>query len=177
MSQPPQQMQNQQMQNQPVNTDPQAFTETYLDKKTGAMIFAIILLFIGIILFLQVSCVQMTGSDPSGLAGSSATSSGDDTGEDTYNSYCAGFTEFIAVLLIIGSVYWLAYIMTVKSDSEKLVKSGHLLAACTLDAKKGVSASNELLQTQITINEQEAMRRGMEIHHLDVETDDESDRE
>lgn len=162
---------------QPISRDPKTFSETYLDKKTGALIFAIIIILVGFILFLQVSSVQMTG-DASGLAGSSMASSGsenEDGDDTTYNSYCAGFTEFIAMLLVVGGIYWLAYILTVKKDADKLVKGGHLLAACAIDAKKGVTASNELIQTQITINEEEALRRGMQIHHLDVETDDDEE--
>ena len=160
---------------QVVNTDPKAFSEQYLDKKTGVMVFAIILLIIGILMFFQVCSVQMGVSDASGIAGSSQQSSGYGNGE--YNPQCAGFAEFIAVLIIGASLYWLATIMTTKSNAEKLVKSGHLLAACTIDSKKGVTATNELLQAQITLNETEAQRRGMEMHHIDVETDDDDDEE
>lgn len=172
-----QMQQGQMQQGQQGQMNPEAFSESYLDKKTGVLIFVVIVLIIGSIMFLQVCCVQMTGSGASGLAGSSAQSSGGDGTETEYNTYCAGFAEFLAVILIAIGVYMLANIMTKKNDAEKLTKEGHLLAAISVDGKEGIVPTNDLIQKQITINEQMALSRGMEIHHLDVETDDEDEDE
>ncbi len=159
-----------------VPTDPKAFANQYFENTTTMFILVGILLFIFVIMYLQVSCVQMLGSDASGIAGCCAGSFGsnnntDDTGVN-YNTYCAGFVGFIALIGIVGISVYLTKKITTKNNAVKLVAGGHIMAALALDHKKEVVPTPELLQTQLTLDEKAMMAKGIPMHHLDVETDD-----
>lgn len=154
------------------NAEPgKSFQDVYLVSRTAYYVVSAILIILGFFIFFQICCTQSTGSDPSGFAGSSATSSGSPDGET--NPYSVGVGEFVGILFIIGGIYWMAYLITKGSDTKKLVESGQFLGAVAISGKNKGEPPAELIEKQINVLEEYANARGIDIDYINMQDEEE----
>lgn len=142
--------------------DSNKFKETYIDKKTTVYVIAFIFLFIGLVAFFQACGVAASGSDPSGLARSSAGSSNDENDSDSEpNPYALGLVELLGLLIVAISVGVIAYNMSTVSAADKLIKKGDLSGAVEVNGSKDKPNEKELLVYQTKKYEEATVQAGI----------------
>ena len=110
-----------------VLSDSKSFYNTYVDHKRVLIGFCILLIFIGLVVYLQICGASCSGSDPCGCVGLSAdASNGDDDDSNQLNGTAYGWFITISVLFMAIGIGILAYNMAIVRSSEKLAKNGNL---------------------------------------------------
>lgn len=151
--------------------DSKSFYDKYIDHRKWVFVLTIIFLILGFILFFQVCGAEMSGSDPSGLAGSSVGSSNSDGDGDELNPTVVGLLEFTALVIIAVCVGVLCYYWSIVQSSKKLIKAGNFYGAAEINLKKGQSASPELFQAQVELMEQTAAKMGVTTQYMKTAKD------
>lgn len=149
------------------SSDDKEFFNTYIDQKRGILIFSIILILFGVIMFLQMCGAMSSGSDPSGLAGSSVGSSNTDE-SDTLDPAVVGFFEFLAVVMIIIGVVLVVNIQTSHTIVRKLIADKDRCGAVSVYPATGKIVDDDLFNPQVAIWEASLVEKGIEPNSLVV---------
>lgn len=142
--------------------DAKAFRKQYIDHRMGILIFASILLLIGLVVYLQVCGAECSGSDPSGAVGSSVNCSNGDDDSDTLNGTATGCMFTLSLICIILGTGMLAYYYSIIKQANKLVDANLPYAAAIINAQKGKDTDVNLLAYQTAMFEQQAIKAGID---------------
>lgn len=143
------------------------FFDKYIDKKEMVLIFMIILLVIGAVLFLNICGAASSGSDPSGLVGSSAGSSNDDD-SGNLDPAVTGFLLFLALFMIIIGTIMVVKINTSHHLANKLIVNKDRCGAVMIYPAKGKTVDDSLYIPQVALWNANLVERGIEPNSLVV---------
>ena len=160
----------------PENTaDKATFKNKYLNKGTVTLVLVGILLFIGIIMFLQFCLTPSLDSNPSGCAQSSADASGDGT---TVDPACIGCGQGFALLIIVISVIVLTYVLVKKSDAGKLADTGEYMASVEIYGNSTAKTeADNIFSLQASEFLEKASEKGIVISNAGEEPEEEEEDE
>lgn len=143
-------------------SDNKAVYKAYCDGKKWQLFFAGLLLFFGLVIYLQVCAANCSGFDPSGLVGSSVNSSNGDEDSTTLNGTSTGCLISISVFFVLIGAGMFMYYQAVVNKSHKLIEANMPYAAATIDLEKGKTLDTNLLAYQTAIFEEQSIKAGID---------------
>lgn len=143
--------------------DSKAFYETYIDHRKGIIVLACVLLFCGLIVYLQVCGAECSDSDPSGFVGSSVNcSNGEDDDSNTLNGTAIGCMFTFSVVFVMLGAGMLMYYYSIVKQSHKLIDANMPYGAAIINMKKGKETDTNLLAYQTALFEEKVIKAGVD---------------
>ncbi len=140
-----------------------AFYDTYIDHRKAIIVIACVLLFFGLIIYLQICAAECSNFDPSGLVGSSVgCSNGADDDTNTLNGTSTGCLFSMSILLVLFGAGILMYYYCLVKQSHKLIDADLPMGASIINMNKKKPSDVNLLAFQAAVLEQQCVNAGID---------------